>query len=113
MPDTVLPTNAAPTGPALDADLVFDALAHPARRRLLVSLAVNGPRPAAELTGAASLRLSATLKQLDWLQSAKLVVRQENPQDGRKYLYALAPNVAVAKTEKGTVLDLGFATVRL
>ena len=113
MPDTVLPANAAPAGPAWDQDLVFEALAHPARRRMLVALAVNGPRTAAELTGATSLRPSATLKQVLWLTASKLVVRQENPRDGRKYLYALAPNVAVTKTERGTVLDLGFATVRL
>jgi len=42
-----------------------------------------------------------------------LVVQRENPRDGRKYLYALAPNVPVTKTESGAALDFGFVTVKL
>ena len=113
MPDTALPANANPAGPTWNEDLIYETLASRARRRLLVWLAAGGPRAGADLTGASGLRLSATLKHLISLRAAKLVVMQENPGDGRKYLYALAPNVPVTKTEKGAVLDFGFVTVRL
>ena len=113
MPDTILPVNANPVGPTWDEDLIYETLGHRARRKLLVWLAAGGPQAAADLTGATGKRLDATLKHLISLRAAKLVVQQENPGDGRKYLYALAPNVPVTKTEKGTVLDFGFVTVRL
>lgn len=113
MPDTTLPANVRPSGPVWDEDLVFQTLGHRARRRLLVAIAAGGPRPAEDLTGASGKRLDATLKHLVSLRAARLVVQQENPRDGRKYLYALAPNVPVTRTEKGLVLDFGFATVRL
>jgi DNA-binding transcriptional ArsR family regulator len=113
MSDTSLPANTNPSGPIWDEDLIYETLGHRARRRLLVAIAAGGPRAAADLTGASGKRLDATLKHLISLRAAKLVVQQENPGDGRKYLYALAPNVPVTKTEKGAVLDFGFVTVRL
>jgi DNA-binding transcriptional ArsR family regulator len=113
MSDTSLPANTNPDGPIWDEDLIYETLANRARRRLLISLAAGGPQPAADLTGASGKRLDATLKHLISLRAAKLVVQQENPRDGRKYLYALAPNVPVTKTEQGAVLDFGFVTVRL
>jgi len=113
MPDTLLPSSANPAGPVWDEDLVYETLGRRARRRRLVRLAAGGPQPAADLTGATGKRLEATLKHLTSLRTAKLVVQQENPGAGRKYLYALAPNVPVTKTEKGMVLDFGFVTVRL
>lgn len=113
MPDTTLPANSNPNVPAWDQNLIFLTLADPARRGLLLALAAGGPQPAADLMGASGKRLDATLKHLTSLRSAGLVVQQENPGDGRKYLYALAPNVPVTKTAGGAVLDFGFVTVRL
>ena len=113
MPDTNLPSNANPVGPTWDEDLIYETLGHRARRKLLVWIAAGGPHTAEDLMGAAGKRLDATLKHLVSLRAAKLVVLQENPRDGRKYLYALAPNVPVTKTEKGLVLDFGFVTLRL
>lgn len=99
--------------PPWDKDLIFATLADPARRNLLLALAAGGPQPAADLMGASGKRLDATLKHLVSLRESRLVVQLENPRDGRKYLYALAANVPVAKTETGAALDFGFVTVRL
>jgi len=41
-----------------------------------------------------------------------LVVQQENRRDGRKYLYALAANLPLTRTDKGGALDFGFVAVR-
>ena len=113
MPDATSSANGSGNVPAWDKDLIYSTLADPARRQLLVAMAAMGPQPAADLVGASGKRLDATLKHLASLRAAKLVVQQENPRDGRKYLYALAPNVPVTRTEKGLVLDFGFVTVRL
>ena len=53
------------------------------------------------------------LRELAIMRTAGVVVVQENSRDGRKQLYALAPNVPLLKTEKGAVLEFGFITVRL
>ena len=113
MSDPTLPASPNPEIPAWDPDLIFLTLADPARRQLLLALAAGGPQPAADLLGASGKRLDATLKHLISLRAAGLVVQRENPGDGRKYLYALAPNVPVARTEKGVALDFGFVSVRL
>ena len=113
MPDATSPTSVNPSTPTWDEDLFFETFADRARRRLLLSLARSGAQPAADLTGAAGKRLDATLKHLITLRAAGLVVQQDNPRDGRKYLYALAPNVPLTKTETGAALDFGFLTVRL
>jgi DNA-binding transcriptional ArsR family regulator len=97
---------------AWNEDLIFEALADRPRRRILVVLAARGPTTASDLTGATNRRLDATLKQLVWLRNAGLVVQKENPGDGRKCLYALAPNVPLTQTEKGKALDFGFLAVR-
>lgn len=109
MSDATLPVNPV----SWDPDLIYWALAEPPRRQILLALASRGPQPAGDLLGATRRRLDATLKHLQTLRSAGLVTRQENSRDGRKYLYALTPQVPLAKTDKGVVLDFGFLLVRL
>ncbi|MFM2083165.1 MAG: Winged helix DNA-binding domain [Verrucomicrobiota bacterium] len=112
MPDAALPSNPSVPVPTWDEDLIFETLADRPRRRLLVALAARGPQPASDLMGASGRRLDATLKHLASLRSSGLVVQQENPGDGRKYLYALAPTVPIVRTEKGAALEFGFCAVR-
>lgn len=97
MSDAALPVNPN----AWNEDLIY------------LALAAGGPQPAGDLIGASGRRLDATLKHLQTLREAGLVTLRENPGDGRKYLYALTPNVPLKKTDKGAVLDFGFLTVRL
>ncbi len=113
MADPISPAISTPTVPAWNEDLIYATLGNPVRRRLVVSLARGGPQPAADLKVHVGRRLDATLKHLISLRSAGLVVQRENPGDGRKYLYELAGNVTVTKTEKVAALDFGFVTVRL
>jgi len=105
---------AAPVTPmAWDEDLIFATLGDPVRRRLLVALAVHGPQPGVTLKDEVGRRLSATLKHLVSLRDSGLVVMRDNPRDGRRQLYALAPTVPVTRTETDVLVDFGFCAVRL
>lgn len=46
------------------------------------------------------------------LRGAGLVVTAENPQDGRRLLYRLAPAIPVTKTATGWEMDFGYCLVR-
>ncbi|HUZ06932.1 MAG TPA: hypothetical protein VMV89_05525 [Candidatus Paceibacterota bacterium] len=107
-----LPVNPGAPASTWNEDLIFEALADHARRRMLVALAAGGPRTAEDLQPVTGKRRDATLKHLVWLRKAGLVMQQENKRDGRKYLYALAPNLSLTRTDKGGTLDFGFLAVR-
>ncbi len=110
-----LPTPPAgyPTS-AWEADLIFAALGDPVRRRILLVLADGKARTASELKISAKRRLDATLKHLVALRESQLVVTQENPVDGRRLLYSLAPAAKVTKNESGGIeIDFGPCVVRL
>jgi DNA-binding transcriptional ArsR family regulator len=99
---------------AWDADLLFAALGDPVRRRILLVLADGKARTATELKGSANRKLDATLKHMVALRAGGLVVTQENPVDGRRLLYSLAPGVQVRQTEAGgREIDFGPCVVRL
>ena len=110
---TIFPKTGPAAGSPWDEDLIYAALGDPVRRRLLLALARGGPQIGANLQIGLHHRLSATLKHLAAMRRSGLVLMQENPRDGRKCLYALAPAVPVMKTETGAVLDFGFLTIRL
>ena len=105
------PAAAAPV--RWNQDLVFAALGHRQRRRLLFSLAIHGPRAGVDLKGAVHRRLDTTLKQLALMRRAGLVVMEPDPTDGRRFRYALASNVPLQDTPEGKVMDFGFCVVRL
>ena len=113
MTDTNSPSVPAPVPSIWDQDLIFAALADPARRRLLVTLARTGGQPASALKVGLGRTLDATLKQLYHMRDAGFVLTQPDPADHRRMLYALAPSVPVVKTETGTVIDFGFCLLRL
>ena len=113
MPDVSLPANLAAPVPAWNEDVIYEVLGNPVRRRLVLALARGGPQVAGDLKVGVGRRVDATLKHLVSLRKSGLVVQQENPGDGRKFLYALAANVPVTQTADGAVLDFGFLTVRL
>ena len=96
----------------IPADTVYAALGDPTRRRLLQILAHGQGRTATALAGSVNKQLDATLKHLTHLRGAGLVVTAENPQDGRRLLYRLAPAIPVTKTERGWEMDFGYWLVR-
>jgi DNA-binding transcriptional ArsR family regulator len=110
-----LPTNpGAPESlPAINADTVFAALGDPARRRILQTLADGQPRSATALAPAAGKRFDATLKHLVALRQAGFVVSKQDPTDGRRQAYTLAPSVRVATGPEGRTMDFGYCVVRL
>ena len=52
------------------------------------------------------------LKHLVALRGAGLVITAENPDDGRRFLYHLAPGIPVTKTATGYEMDFGYCLVR-
>lgn len=46
------------------------------------------------------------------LCGAGLAVTAENPQDGRRLLYHLAPAIPATKTERGWEMDFGYCLVQ-
>jgi DNA-binding transcriptional ArsR family regulator len=102
----------APPPQVIPVDTVYAALGDPTRRRLLQILADGQGRTATVLAGNVGKRLDATLKHLVALRGAGLVVTAENPQDGRRLLYHLAPAIPVSKTELGWEMDFGYCLVQ-
>lgn len=69
------------------ANDVFDAVAHPVRRRILVLLR-DGARPAGELARPFSMSLAAVAQHLAILREADLV---KTTRRGRNVIYVLNP----------------------
>jgi DNA-binding transcriptional ArsR family regulator len=107
-----LPTLPAPAPQVIPADTVYAALGDPTRRRLLQILAHGKGLTATALAGNVGKRLDCTLKHLLALRGARLVITAENPADGRRLLYHLAPAIPVTKTETGCDMDFGYCLVR-
>jgi DNA-binding transcriptional ArsR family regulator len=109
------PSSVSPPAPLRwPEDVVFSTLGDPVRRRLLVSLAASGPQAASQLAPRVSRRLDATLKHLQTLRAAGMVVMTPDPVDKRRQLYALAPAVSVsARPDGGRDLDFGCCLARL
>ena len=114
----------APTEPALNQERVLAALASRGRRKLLVALAVGGPQTADALKHVGKARrggmfsgpehfADSTVKNLKVMVDAGIVVKLENPQDGRRTLYALPAGVKVEIQADQTVVDIGSFVARL
>lgn len=106
------PTIPAPPPQVIPADTVYAALGDPTRRRLLQILAHGKGLTATILASNVGRKLDATLKHLVALRAAGLVITAENPNDGRRLLYHLAPAIPVTKTERGWEMDFGYCLVR-
>jgi DNA-binding transcriptional ArsR family regulator len=72
----------------VDDDLVFKALADPARRGLLDSLHLHGGQSLGELSAGHAMSRQAVTKHLDVLEKANLVVSEKR---GRVRLHHLNP----------------------
>jgi DNA-binding transcriptional ArsR family regulator len=72
----------------MDDDLVFKALADPARRQLLDSLHARGGQNLADLTTGHDMTRQAVTKHLKLLEKANLVVSEKR---GRERLHHLNP----------------------
>ena len=90
------------------------ALANAGRRELLVAIAMRGPKTAIQLVNEGlAPKLDVTLKNLKVWMDAGLVVQHENPDDGRRYIYSLAPDVNTTTAQNRIIFDFGFCVVRL
>lgn len=84
------------------------------RRRLLLVLSDGKPRTATGLKNSARRTLDGTLKHQVALREGGLVATKENPADGHRFLYALAPGVQVRTTDSGRrEIDFGPCVLRL
>lgn len=89
-------------------DDVFQALAHPGRRRIL-ELLERGERPVSDLVGALGLSAPALSQQLGVLKKAALVAERRS---GRQRLYRLTPE-PLAEVEHWVEAHKLFWTVKL
>jgi hypothetical protein len=115
MPSDAQPPTTASTTGQWNPDLIFSVLHHPERRRYLSLMATTGRAYSAyDLDTTKYKRLHSALKHLAMMCGSGLLVSSPDPKDGRRTLYSLAPSVPVKKTpEGGTVIDFGFAVLRL
>jgi len=95
-----------------DVDILFAALADPARRRA-VEILGQGPRRAGDLASRLGLAAPAMSRHLKVLKAAGLVVDHHPEDDARVRVYALnSPRLAelkewLAKAEQGWTQQLG------
>jgi DNA-binding transcriptional ArsR family regulator len=87
---------------AADHDAVFQALADPTRRRLLVTLSASGPATLSELSAAMPVSRQAISKHLALLQDAGLVAGRGEVR-GRRYEITPAP----LADAMGWIVDVG------
>lgn len=112
--ETVVFVEVPPPPTARPVDQLFAALGDPVRRSLLLVLSDGKLRTVSQLKGSAGRKLDATLKHPVALRAAGLVVTRENPEDGRRQLYTLAPGVVARATASGgQEIDFGPRVVRL
>jgi DNA-binding transcriptional ArsR family regulator len=87
---------------AADHDAVFQALADPTRRRLLVTLSASGPATLSELSADMPVSRQAISKHLALLQDAGLVIGRGEVR-GRRYQITPAP----LADAMGWIVDVG------
>ena len=112
MPDAVPPLVPVPNVSPWDADAIFQILAEPPRRRMLLALAAGAALSATALKANARLRLDATLKHLTAMRAAGLLVMKPDPTDGRRQVYSLAASVPLVTLPTGRGIDFGFCLLR-
>lgn len=116
MPDPApppLPPSSALPPKEWPPDLVFTMLIDPVRRHLLETFARGVSAPASQLAPAAGRRLDALLKHLTAMRTAGLVVAKHDPQDHRRQLYSLSPDVTVRTVPDGREIDFGCCVLRV
>jgi hypothetical protein len=91
---------------------VFFLFGHPMRRRILQSLASGKMKTAIDTLPGAGARRHTYLKQFSILCKAGVLIQKENPNDGRRPLYQLAPGVVVCVTTDSFTLDFGGGGIR-
>src|SRR6185312_13733659 len=79
---------------------VFHAIAHPARRTILVMLKA-GERPASELAEPFGMSFAAVSQHLKILKEADLVTERR---DGRQRIYHLRPSLGASGTSRRALL---------
>ena len=108
--------------PKFDEQKVTSVLRLQARRKLLLALAADGPQTGADLMHKGRSRswcpgprqaIDATIKNLELLMDAGLVLRDEDANDRRKNIYRLSPEVKVARDADETIFDFDFIIVEL
>lgn len=96
----------------IDADTVFLALSDPTRRQILVSLFDGKPHPVSGIGGSLPKHRDLVRKHCDALVKSGLILREPDPQDGRRSFYRLAPGVKASTTPEGRTLDFGCCIIR-
>ena len=107
-----------------DPNLIFPMLKAPSRRRLLYELAVRSPQTADDLrhigkSGIESrfnlreIYRNCTIKNLNVMIEAGVVVQVENSTDGRRWLYALAPGLEFTTEGDRKVFDFGAVVTKV
>jgi DNA-binding transcriptional ArsR family regulator len=113
MPDAPEPAAAAPIIPLPGEEAVFAALADTTRRRLLKALSDGKPRTMMGLARALDVKRDNVRKHLEALCKFGLALMEENPDDGHRMLYRLAPWIRVEAIADIAWMHFGCGTLRL
>ena len=84
----------------------------PFRRKVIRSLAGGGMKTAEELNGGSGQTSAACRKQLTELCKARVLIKKETRNHGRKPLYGLAHDIAICPMENCIVVDFGGCKLR-
>jgi DNA-binding transcriptional ArsR family regulator len=112
MSDPTAFTVTTTTVRTVDADTVFLALSDPTRRQILVSLFDGMPHGVSGIGGPQPKHRDLVRKHCEALVKSGLILREPDPQDGRRSYYKLAPGVKASTTQEGRTLDFGCCIIR-
>lgn len=96
----------------ITADTIFLALSDPTRRQILAALFDGRPHAVAGMGGSQPKSRDLLRKHCEVLVKSGLILREDHPQDARRSVYKLAPQVRALTTPEGRILDFGCCTVR-
>ncbi|MBL9180136.1 MAG: helix-turn-helix transcriptional regulator [Verrucomicrobiaceae bacterium] len=106
---TAVTTTVRPIG----TDTVFLALSDPTRRQILSALFDGQPHAVAGMGGSQAKRRDLLRKHCEVLAKSGLILREDHPQDARRSVYQLAPQMKPLTTPEGVrILDFGCCIVR-
>ena len=95
-----------------DTDEVYFLLSERFRVQMIRALSDGQMRTAVNLNGASGRKRHAYTRHIAALCKGGLLVKKDNPNNGREPLYGLSPHAVLCRTDRCTTVDFGCAMLR-